>query len=146
MSQENNESKTKWDLRQAKLELIGDLIQEKTLAYRQLIRNKSKENLRTFFYEFKVVFKEVKQFANKKNEKQINQVQEINKMIEDLDDKLEEKQGVEDFYDLDDNIKTFRQLDEADDKLRDLQMMVGLDIPLEVDREGYGQIEKEVKN
>lgn len=144
MSKNDKQQKTTWDLRQAKLELIGKLTQEKTLAYRILIKNKSKENLRNFFQEFQVVFKEVKQFANLNNDQQKNLVEDIEDRVEELDEKLGEKPGIDDFNLLNDELKTFRELDQADDELRRLQMEVGLDIPLEVEREGYGTVEKEV--
>jgi len=143
---DDSKGKTEWDLRQAKLELIGDLIQEKTLAYRQLIKNKNKQNLRNFFQEFQVVYKEVKQFANLSRQDHETLVDDIDEKVNELDDKLGEKPGIDDYQDLNSTVRTFNKLDEADDLLRRLQMEVGLDIPLEVDREGYGQTEKKVEN
>jgi hypothetical protein len=142
MNKDERKSKTQWDLRQAKLELIGQLTQEKTLAYRDLIKDKSKENLRNFFQEFQVVYKEVKQFANPNNDDQKQLIEEIDQLIEELDEKLGERPGIDDYIELESQVRTFKKLDKADDKLRQLQMEVGLDIPLEVEKEGYGQKDK----
>jgi len=142
MLDNEQDTKTKWDLRQAKLELLGKLVQEKTIAYRNLIKNKNKDNLRSFYQEFQVVYKEVKQFANKSNDRQQQLIEEIDSLMKDLDDELKERPGMNDYIDLDRPVKTFRKLDKADDKLRELQMAVGLDLPLEVEREGYGMKDK----
>jgi len=143
---DDSKGKTQWDLRQAKLELIGKLIQEKTLAYRNLIKKKNKQNLRNFFQEFQVVYKEVKQFANLSKQDHKSLIEDIDEKVEDLDEKLGEKPGIDDYQDLNSTVRTFKKLDEADDLLRRLQMEVGLDIPLEAEREGYGQTEKKVEN
>jgi len=142
MLDNEQDTKTKWDLRQAKLELLGKLVQEKTIAYRNLIKNKNKDNLRSFYQEFQVVYKEVKQFANKSNDRQQQLIEDIDSLMKDLDDELKERPGMNDYIDLDSPVKTFRKLDKADDKLRELQMAVGLDLPLEVEREGYGMKDK----
>ena len=123
------DGETEWDLRQARLELIGSFSQEKALAYRQLLRDKSKENLRNFFYEVKSMWKEVKLYADKENSKEEELIKEIEEKLDSLDDKLGEHEGVDDFYDLDDNIKTFKELDQVDDKIKEMRMKVGLDIP-----------------
>jgi gas vesicle protein len=145
MIDDERQGKTQWDLRQAKLELLGDLVQEKSLAYRELIKNKNKENLRNFFQEFQVVYKEVRQFANKNDQDQEKLLEEIEDMKTDLEKKLAERPGIDDFQLIDDTLETFQELDDLDDKLRRLQMEVGLDIPLKFEREGYGQADKTKK-
>jgi len=142
MLDNEQDTKTKWDLRQAKLELLGKLVQEKTITYRSLIKDKNKDNLRSFYQEFQVVYKEVKQFANKSNNRQQQLIEDIDSLMQDLEDELKERPGMNDYSDLDSPVKTFRKLDKADDKLRELQMAVGLDLPLEVEREGYGMKDK----
>lgn len=142
MSDEITQGKTKWDLRQAKLELLGTLVQEKSLSYRDLIKNKNRENLRDFFQEFQVVYKEVKQFASKNNDKHQDLIESIDEKKSSLDDKLAEQPGIDDFEQIGNTVKVFQEVDEADDKLRELQMAVGLDIPLTQEREGFGQKDK----
>lgn len=145
MIDDERSGKTQWDLRQAKLDLLGTLVQEKSLAYRQLIKNKNKQNLRNFFQEFQVVYKEVRQFANRQKDDQEELLEEIEDLKDDLEDELAERPGIDDFELIEDELETFQQLDELDDKLRKLQMEVGLDIPLEFEREGYGQADKNSK-
>lgn len=126
------EGKTEWDLRQARLEVIGKFSQQKSMAYRQLLHEKSKENLRSFFYELRAMYKEVKMYAEKQEKgRQKELVESIEEGLDSLDEKLGEKPGLDDFDQLNDELKTFRKLDDLDDKVRELRMEVGLDIPRE---------------
>jgi|SRR6056297_106098 Skp family chaperone for outer membrane proteins len=123
------DGETEWDLRQARLELLGKMSQEKALAYRRLLHDKSKENLRYFFHEVKAMWKEVKLYADKENDKEKELMEEIDEKIESLDEKLGEKSGIDDFYNLDSNVEVFQELDEVDDDIKKMRMKVGLDIP-----------------
>jgi len=126
------EGKTEWDLRQARLEVIGKFSQQKSMAYRQLLHEKSKENLRSFFYELRAMYKEVKMYAEKQEKgRQKELVESIEEGLDSLDEKLGEKPGLDDFDQLNDELKTFRKLDDLDDQVRELRMEVGLDIPRE---------------
>lgn len=128
MDNDYKDGETEWDLRQARLELIGSISQQKSLAYRNLLQEKDKENLTNFFYEVKSMWKEVKLYADKDNDKEEELHDEIEELIDDLEEELGEK-AFQDYVEVLNPDEVFSRLDELDDKVKEMRMKVGLDIP-----------------
>lgn len=122
------EGETEWDLRQSRLKLIGKLLEEKTVVYLKCIRTKDPESLKDYMYILKAIYRNVKGYA-RDNEDHDQTKKEIEDSIEQISDSLEDDEEIISSIPRSERAELFEKLEDVEDKIQELRMDVGLDIP-----------------
>lgn len=114
---------TEYDIRQSRIKIVGKLSEEKAMQYLRTVKVTSQDNLKNFQAVLKALYRTIKYYKNKDQEKN---TEDIEKLLKKSDKRIKRLQKTS----LDhERRKILEQLEEAEDKINEFRLAVGLDLP-----------------